>query len=230
MLMMVMRMVALVPVSTDEAIRTHHAAAEASRRVLYAMRQLAQDAVDALALSEGHGRRGRRRRGLVEGSAAEALENGQLLGVDALLELVGLDAQQLELADLSLQLVLGTDRLVLLFLVGVLAVGYIQAVDVGGTANIGNHNGGDLAETGGEGGVLDHLPVDRLDGEAHGLLERQVARLDAAEDPAGVDLNAVLDGKRAMARGCRPCDTLRERLAVDLDVGLAADLLALFNI
>lgn len=163
--------------------------------------------------------------------AAEALADGHLLDVNEVHQLVYLVAQELELVDLGLELVIRVGHLVGRASVGRRAVipwlGLDPGGGGGGAAQLEDDGRGGLAEGHGEVEVLDGLAVQAVDGEAQELRLGPGVGVDAGEDPAGAQDNVLADGDDA---GSGAILFLLEVVAVDAELGRATDVLGFLDV
>lgn len=212
------------PVGEEAAVQT-------AGRVLDLGGEGAHDALHVVALLEHDEDRGRRGAPVMVVVAAEALADGHLLDVDEFHQLVDLVAQQLELVDLGLELVIRVGHLLGRAFMGWRAaiawLGLDQGGGGSGAAQLEDDRRGGLAEGHGEVEILDGLAVQAVDGEAQQLGLRAGVGADAGEDPVGTEDSVLADGDDA---GSGAIFFLLEVVTVDAELGRATDVLGFLDV
>lgn len=222
-------------------MRTKDASVESMGRVLHLVGEGMHDTLDPVTLLDHLHGRGRRGRVLL----AQLLGHGGLALLDKALELEDLLVQGVELHQLHLELLLGVLELVgrvlpdggrrgvVVVLGGDLSVvlggeGHGQAPHVGRVADVRDADGGRLLEGHPEGGVgREGHVVEGADVEAQGLGKGHLAGSDALKVPLGRDDGVIVEVEGSHAVAGR---VLAQLLAVEADVGGAADIFRLLHV
>lgn len=193
--------------------------AQVTGRVLDLFGKGVHNALNGIAIPE-RGESGRRRWGsaMVTTKATEALLDGHFLFMNALHQLFGLGVEELELLDLSLELVVEVGHLSILV---ALALGLVE-----GAVEIENESRGRLSESQEEFGRINSMAIDLIDGKAKKLGLGFHMCHDTREEPVssnGLVADADIAGAGAML-------IVAELLSVDAEIGFTTNILGFFDI